>query len=239
VETTRRGGGMNQDAVVVAIVGAECTGKSTLAQQLALRLADETALPCIAVTEYLREWCDRTGRTPRIEEQAFIAAEQRRRIGAAAKHHAVVVADTTPLMTAVYSRFVFGDRSLDEPAGHWHAKAAHLTLVTALDLPWLADGHQRDGAHVREPVDAMLQELLATHRIAWSRIGGSGEARLEHALDAVAPRLRERAAPGSGLFTRLAARDTTQPAWRWVCESCDEPDCEHRLRALARQGPAR
>jgi nicotinamide riboside kinase len=230
---------MSADAIVIGIVGAECTGKSTLAQQLAARLAGEAALPCVAVPEVLREWCDRTGRTPRVEEQAPILAEQRRRIESAAERHAVVVADTTPLMTAVYSRLVFADRSLDEPAARWHVKTVDLTLVTALDLPWQPDGHQRDGEQVREPVDAMLQELLAAHRIAWSRIGGSGDARLEAALDAVAPRLRERAAPGSGLFTRLAARDAAQPAWRWVCESCDEPDCEHRLRALARHDPAR
>jgi nicotinamide riboside kinase len=233
-----REAGDDMNGLVIGIVGAECTGKSTLAQQLALRIADETGLACIAVGEYLREWCDRTGRTPRIEEQAHVVAEQRRRIEAATAQHTVVVADTTPLMTAVYSRLVFNDRSLDDVAGRWHANAVALTLVTALDLPWQADG-LRDGAHVRDPVDAMLQELLTTHRIAWSRIGGQGEARHEAALDAATPLLRERAPQGSGLFTRLAARDASQPAWRWVCETCDEPDCEHRLRALAQPPSAR
>jgi hypothetical protein len=88
-------------------------------------------------------------------------------------------------------------------------------------------------------VDALLQALLAAHRIAWSRIGGSGDARLEAALDAAAPLLRERAGRASSLFTRLAARDAAQPTWRPLCESCDDPDCEHRLRALARYPGAR
>jgi hypothetical protein len=48
----------------------------------------------------------------------------------------------------------------------------------------------------------------------------------------VTPLLARIAAPGSGLFTRLAARDAAQPAWRWVCETCDVPDCEHALRRL-------
>jgi nicotinamide riboside kinase len=224
------------NALVIAVVGAESTGKTTLAHALAARIGQETGLSCIAVPEFLREWCDRVGRTPRIEEQAPIAAEQRRRIDAAAAAHAVVVADTTPLMTAVYSRLVFGDRTLDAPAGRWHAERVALTLVTALDLPWQADGLQRDGPQVRAPVDALLQALLAAHRIAWSRIGGSGDARLEAALDAAAPLLRARAGAGAahGLFSRLAARDAAQPAGRWVCESCDDPDCEHRLRALRR-----
>ena len=132
-------------ALVIAVVGAESTGKSALAPALARGLAEATGLACIAVGEYLREWCEQEGRTPRLDEQAGIAAEQQRRIEAAAASHDVVVADTTPLLVAVYSRIVFGDRSLDEPAGRWHAQRVAVTLVTALDLPWTADGHQRDG----------------------------------------------------------------------------------------------
>lgn len=223
-------------SLVIALVGAESTGKSTLARALAERLATETGLNCTWTGEFLREWCEHTGRTPRREEQAFIVVEQRRRIEAAAAAHAVVVADTTPLLTAVYSRLVFGDRSLDDPAGRWHAAAVSHTLVTALDLPWVADGHQRDGEHVREPVDAALRELLAAHRIAWSRVAGGGAARVEAALDAVAPLLRGRTLPRQGLFTRLAERDAAQPARPWTCESCDDPDCEHRL--MRRTPPA-
>lgn len=216
-------------SLVIAVVGAESTGKTTLAAALAERLRTETGLACAVVGEVLREWCDRTGRTPRIDEQAAIFAEQRRRIEAAAAAHPVVVADTTPLLTAVYHRIVFGDRSLDEAAGRWHAKHVDHTLVTALDIDWVADGHQRDGEHVRAPVDAALRELLAAHRIAWSRVAGLGAARVEAALDAVAPLLRARASPKQGLFTRLAARDAAQPDWPWICD-CDSADCEHALR---------
>lgn len=215
---------------MISIVGAESTGKTTLAAALAGRLRAETGHRVAVVDEYLREWCAHSGRTPRIEEQAPIVAEQRRRIDAAAESHPIVVADTTPLMIAVYHRIVFNDRSLDEPAGRWHAARVDHTLVTALDLPWVADGHQRDGEHVRAPVDAALRELLAAHRIAWSRVAGTGASRVESALDAVAPLLRGRASPKRGLFTRLAERDASQPEWPWVCESCDVPECEHLMR---------
>ena len=218
-------------ALVIAIVGAESTGKSTLAAALARRIAAETGLVCTHVEEHLRSWCEQSGRTPRIDEQRAIAQVQQDRIAAAAATHDVVVADTTAMMIAVYSRWVFGDRSLDTWAAAEHARLVDHTLVTALDLPWVPDGLQRDGEHVRAPVDAMLRELLATHGIGWSLVSGSGEARTECALDAVAPLLRPRAAPASGLFTRLAARDAAQPAWQSVCEKCDVPDCEHRLRA--------
>jgi nicotinamide riboside kinase len=216
--------------LVIAIVGAESTGKSTLALALAQRIAAETGLRCTPVDEHLRTWCEQMGRTPRIDEQRGIAQAQQDRIEAAAASHDVVVADTTAAMIAVYSRFVFNDRSLDAWAAAEHARSAQHTLVTALDLPWVADGLQREGEHVRGPIDAMLRELLGAHGIGWSLIGGSGEARIDHALDAVTPLLGLRAVQGSGLFTRLAQREAAQPAWQWVCEKCDVPDCEHRLR---------
>ena len=179
------------EALRVAIVGAESTGKTTLAAQLAARLAHDTGLRVAWVPELLREWCERSGRTPLAHEQAASLLEQHERIAAAAALHDVVVCDTTPLMTAVYSRLLFGDRSLDELALGLHGSVA-LTLLTALDLPWVPDGHQRDGEHVREPVDALLRDLLVAHRLPWAVIGGAGPARLQQAVDAVTPLLRRR-----------------------------------------------
>jgi nicotinamide riboside kinase len=219
---------------LIAIVGAESTGKSTLALALADRIAAETGLRCAAVPEVLREWCDAAGRTPHRHEQLGIATEQQRRIDAARAAHDMVVADTTPLMVALYSLRIFGDESL-LPMAIAAQRGADLTLLTALDLPWRADGHQRDGPHVRAPVDGHLRRLLTQHGIGFATVSGEGDARVAQALDAATPLLARIAAPGSGLFTRLAQREAAQPAWQWVCDKCDLPDCEHALRA----GPSR
>jgi HTH-type transcriptional repressor of NAD biosynthesis genes len=64
-----------------------------------------------AVGEYLREWCEREGRTPRPHEQMGIAQEQARRALQAPPGH-WLVADTTPLMMAIYSDMLFDDKSL-------------------------------------------------------------------------------------------------------------------------------
>jgi nicotinamide riboside kinase len=212
-------------AELIAIVGAESTGKTVLAAALTERIAHETGLACTWVPEQLRLWCEREGRTPRSHEQAAIAAAQRDAIETAAAAHAVVVCDTTPLMTAVYSRMLFADDSLVDEAAAFQRRCT-ATLLTALDLPWVADGLQRDGPQVRAPVDALLRELLLAQRLPWSLVAGSGAARVENALDAVAPRLRAAAAPRRGLFTRLAERNAADRPW--VCELCDDPDCEHR-----------
>ena len=216
------------EPLVVGLLGAESTGKTALARGLAEHLR-EHGLRATWVPELLREWCDREGRTPRRDEQAAIAQGQTARIAAAAAHHDVVLADTTALMTAVYSRHVFGDDSLDAQALEDH-RACRLTLLTGLDLPWEADGLQRDGPEVREPVDAVLRSLLGAGGIGFSLVLGRGERRLQAALDAVQPHLPARVqatapAPAAGGTAR----------WRAWCERCGDAACEHRLLASTRR----
>ena len=167
-------------AFVVALLGAESTGKTTLAGQIAVALAGR-GVAVEVVAEVLREFCDAHARTPRRDEQAAIAAAQTARIDAAAACADVVVADTTALMIAVYSDLVFADTSLYDDALAAQRRV-DLTLVTALDLPWQADGLQRDGAHVRGPVDAKLRAALARGGIVAATIAGAGPARLAAAL---------------------------------------------------------
>lgn len=211
-------------AIVIAIVGAESTGKTTLARALAARLAEQTGLACTWVPEVLREWCEREGRTPSRDEQLAVAIAQQRSINLAAREHAVVVADTTALQTAVYSRLIFGDQSLDAMAVDAHRRSA-ATLLTALDLDWVSDGHQRDGPHVRVPVDDALRALMQRHRIAYSVVGGRGETRLEQALSAVTPLLAGRSPRHSGLFTRLRSRQDAEDRRRWRCDCGDPASC--------------
>ena len=228
-------------ALCVAVLGAESTGKTTLAQGLALALSQAAvppgALRTAWVPEVLRQWCDQHGRTPQAHEQAAILEEQHARINAAALEHDLVVCDTTGLMTAVYSDWVFGDRSLHPRALQLHRRM-HLSLLMALDLPWVPDGHQRDGPQVRGPVDSALRQLLIDNALPFAVIGGSGAARLQQALAAVAPLLRPPGAGGdartgaaTGLFTRLEsgpAGDT-----RWLCECCGDAPYERALRRAA------
>jgi hypothetical protein len=81
-------------------------------------------------------------------------------------------------------------------------------------------------------VDAALRDMLIGAGLPFVVVSGLGPARLEAAVDAVAPYLRRADAPAPGLFSRLAARDAAQPEWRWVCDTCDSPDCEHAARRL-------
>jgi nicotinamide riboside kinase len=222
-------------ALRVAVVGAESTGKSVLVGALAAALEAEFGLRCLCVDEYLRDWCDAHGRTPRVDEQEALAREHQRRIDAACARADVdlVLCDTTPLMVAVYSDLLFDDPSL-YPFARAGLEALDATLLTSLDLPWVADGLQRDGPHVREPVDRRVRARLIEWNVAWSLVSGVDQARVASALDALRPALRARASQRSqaGLFSRLAHSLAGPPGPAWVCERCDDPQCERHPRPL-------
>ncbi len=163
---------------IVALLGAECTGKSTLAEALAAHLGAGL------VTEYLREWCDAHGRTPLQHEQAHIADEQAARIHATARRHTLVFCDTTPLITALCSQHYFQDDSL-LPAAVAFQRRCDLTLVCAPDLPWQPDGIQRDGPEVRARFDTRLRAALREHGLPWVDVSGDEATRLAAALGAL------------------------------------------------------
>jgi nicotinamide riboside kinase len=77
---------MNKPGVVIAILGAESSGKTQLALALAHRLRG-AGLDAHTVAEHLREFCELNRRTPRHDEQPAIAAEQTRRIAQVAAQH--------------------------------------------------------------------------------------------------------------------------------------------------------
>lgn len=210
---------MAPEALRIALVGAESTGKTTLAQALPARIEALSGLRCALVSERLRAWCDTMGRTPLRHEQAAIAEAQHKAIEQAAARHDVVVCDTTALMTAVYSELIFDDTSLTAAAIAWQRRC-QLTLLTAIDLPWVADGHQRDGPQVRAPVDARLRALLQQHGIGFNVVAGQGERRLAHALETITPLLKGRSPREPGLFTRLAGRGRADARPGWRCDCC-------------------
>ena len=159
----------------IAIVGAESSGKSMLAEALAKQFNT------LWVPEYLREFVDLHGRVPRAEEQIGIAATQLAREDALAEQaQNWLFCDTTPLMTALYSEHYFGSA---EPAllslAADHAKRYALTLVTAPDTPWVADGLQRESPAVRQEIHEQLLALLEQREIAHVLVQGSLAARLE------------------------------------------------------------
>jgi len=207
-------------AHIIAILGAECTGKSTLAKFLCQELA-KVGVDAVVVPEALRSFCDVHGRAPEAEEQPALAQVQSDAIASASGQHAVVLADTTALMTAMYSDLYFNDPGLFTQAARAH-RACHLTLLTGLDLPWVADGIQRDSPRMRETADARLRGVLLDQEIPFSVVYGQGPLRERAALAAVWRCLRPPHDPPA------------TPRWRWTCPHCSDGSGEAAERALRR-----
>lgn len=157
----------------IAILGAESSGKSTLAASLAERYQT------LWVPEYLREFVETQGRVPREEDQYFIARTQMEREDAAApRANRILFCDTTPLMTAIYSRWYWNrvDAQLSVlEQRHDYA----LTLVTAPDSPWQEDGLQRESDEVRQTIHQQVLDMLADRGIEYVLVKGSLTERIE------------------------------------------------------------
>lgn len=148
-------------------MGAESSGKSTLAAALA------THYGTVWVPEYLREFVETHGRVPEETDQFPIARTQMERENAAAAVATrFLFCDTTPMMTALYSRWYWG--RVDAQLALLERRYDYaFTLVTAPDSPWEADGLQRESEEVRQTVHEQVLRMLDERGIPYLMVTGS------------------------------------------------------------------
>jgi nicotinamide riboside kinase len=191
------------DILRIAFIGAECSGKTSLAQSLADAFSKE--YPAAYVPEYLRLFVDQENRTPRPDEQLGIAQEQQSLERALAndliKQHSnpefvLLFCDTTPLMTCIYSEVVFGnmDQELFRMA---QAHNYDLTIFTQADFPWQEDGLQRDGPVAQTKVHFRVKARLEELKIPYESAFGHPEQRLKKTQDNVRALIAKRNAQKS------------------------------------------
>ena len=191
------------DILRIAFVGAECSGKTSLAQSLADTFSKE--YPSAYVPEYLRLFVDQENRTPRPDEQVGIAMEQqsleRTLANDLIKQHSnpdfvLLFCDTTPLMTCIYSEVVFGGRN---PELFKIAKAHDydLTIFTQNDFPWQEDGLQRDGPVAQTKVHFRVKARLEELQIPYQAAFGDPVLRLQKTHNSVRALIEKRKAQKS------------------------------------------
>jgi len=177
----------------VVVTGSECTGKTTLAAELAALFATAWS------REYVREYQDAKGSPVLLEDVEAIAAGQIAAEEAAVRAaNRLVFHDTDVLSTVVYSRHYNGScpRWVEEAA---RERRPDLYLLLRPDLPWVADA-QRDRPHRREEVHALFERALLATGARVVEVEGRGDERRVRAERAVRSLL---ATPGNPPSARI------------------------------------
>lgn len=167
----------------VVVVGAESTGTTTLAQDL----AGHFTVPW--VPEYGRTWsADRPGGltgTWHTAEFDLIAVEHQRQEVEAMRQtpRPLVISDTDVLATAIWHERYVGSSSPSvlSRAAAWQPD---LYLLTGDEIPFVQDG-MRDGELIRHGMHRRFVEVLEAGDVPWLEVRGSREERLRTAITAV------------------------------------------------------
>jgi NadR type nicotinamide-nucleotide adenylyltransferase len=148
----------------ICLVGAESTGKTTLAQQLATHYKTNW------VPEYGRAYCElkfeQSADVPwRSGEFIHIARTQCQHENAAAREaNKLLICDTDAFATSIWHQRYMGHRSAEVEALVQVHRRPDLYLVPDVDTPFVQDG-TRDGEAIREWMhDVFIRELTSQNR---------------------------------------------------------------------------
>lgn len=162
----------------IAVVGPECTGKSTLSQQLAKHYQTDW------VPEYARGYLEKLP-IPYVQNDLLRIAQGQMRIEDefARDANRVLLCDTNLLVIKIWSEFKYqtcNDWILEEIAKRNYA----LHLLTYIDVPW-SDDPQREHPTKREELYTLYKQELEAMKVPFIEIRGTHEARVQSAIAAI------------------------------------------------------
>jgi NadR type nicotinamide-nucleotide adenylyltransferase len=159
------------------LIGPECSGKTTLAERLAVRF-DVPWVP-----EFAREYALRVDRLLTFEDVVPIALGQIALEDAAA-YDGLIILDTDLVSTVVYSGHYY-DQCPVWIGREARARKADLYLLTDIDIPWATD-EVRDSAATRAALHGEFSVTLAAYGARFVVIRGDWDTRFAAAEMAIA-----------------------------------------------------
>jgi NadR type nicotinamide-nucleotide adenylyltransferase len=171
----------------VSLFGPESTGKTTLAQQLAVHYTT------VAVPEYGRIYCEIFGNDCDAEDlRAIVRGQHLLEEAAARKAKRLMILDTDAVMTAVWSDVLLGQRLAELN----DVKAADFYMLADTDVPFEPDAirYFPDQAERKRMFDLCRAEL-ERRALPYVIVSGNREARLKTAIDAINARFPELSRP--------------------------------------------
>lgn len=167
----------------VVVLGAESTGTTTLAIDLAKHY--QTAwVPEYGRLYYEGRMYSKGSQHWSTAEFAHIAGMQNKIEGALVeKSNRLLICDTDALATTVWHERYVGHRS-KKLEGLVDAKRYSLYILTDTDIPFKQDG-TRDGKHLREWMNQLFIRELIKRNLNFIVVSGSRKKRLKEAVEAI------------------------------------------------------
>ena len=163
----------------VVLMGAESTGKTTLAEALAQHYKT------VWVAEYLRIFVDEKGSLPEEKDVHAIARGHLELVTKMrSKANKILFLDTDLFTTCVYQRMYF-DECPDYIEHTAREHQAELYLFTEPDIPWVSDPGQRASLEERLRSHRLLSTEARAHSLNTIPVCGSHAERLKTAVKAV------------------------------------------------------
>lgn len=156
------------------MLGAESSGKSTIAEALARHYRT------VWVPEFARAyWIEKKGQFV-FENMLFIARHQiADEEKAAGEANQLLIADTTPLTTLIYSVDLYG--RVDPELERLSRRSYDLTLLCAPDFEFVQDGLRTDDRY-RQKIHKLYLEYLRLRQIPYVLLEGPHHGRLAQAI---------------------------------------------------------
>lgn len=169
----------------VAIVGPECSGKTTLAEALTIILT-MVNVKVRCVPEYAREYYRNRCYQPSPHDVLAIARGQVMAEQQAAWNADILICDSTVTTCKIWSEVMFG--YVDPALLKLYCPTAYdLTVLTRPDICWEADP-LRSAPHSRDQLFGLYQAELMRHKVRWIGVAGSHKKRVAHVLQALCAR---------------------------------------------------
>jgi NadR type nicotinamide-nucleotide adenylyltransferase len=163
----------------IAIIGPECTGKTTLSEQLALHYNT------LWVPEFAREYVENLKRNYVFEDVEKIARKQFEQINAKYEDNQnLIFFDTDLIITKVWFDVVF------KKIPGWLNSAIsisnfHMYLLCNIDIAWKPDNVRENGGEMRKVLFNIYKKELEDRGLKYKIVSGTGNERTKNAIEII------------------------------------------------------
>ena len=165
----------------VVVSGPESTGKTELSKNLANKIGT------VFVPEYARTYIEKLDRHYTYSDVEYIAKYQiaQEKNYEVKASNGVLIFDTWFIITKVWFDLFFG-KCPDWIIHHIELSKIDLFLVCNTDLPWIPDPVRENGGEKREQLFHLYCKEISSFGFKYEIINGTGTARMENAIKALA-----------------------------------------------------